>query len=95
MTCKRDTNGNIIGWDRQSITDSSLTPTGIILGPILNLASIRAHAVRLKTPIECLHVCKMADTGDWELFYKPGITPGAGYTDNAILPKPEPETDNA
>lgn len=87
MTCKRDTNGNIIGWDRESIAGDGFTPTGVTLNRTCSFGEVRGLAAQLNTPAECLHAAKMADTGDWELFYKPGVTPGAGFTESPMLRK--------
>ena len=87
MTCKRDKDGNIIGWDRESLLADGFTPTGVTLNRTGSFGEVRAHAARLKTPVGCLHAAKMADTGDWELFYKPGVTPGAGFTESPMLRK--------
>lgn len=87
MTCKRDKDGNIVGWDRESLLADGFTPTGVTLNQTCSFGEVRWLAARLNTPVECLHAAKMADTGDWELFYKPGVIPGTGYTESAILPK--------
>ena len=87
MTCKRDKDGNITGWDRESLLADGFTPTGVILDRMCSFGEVRTLAVRLKTPVECLHAAKMADTGDWELFYEPGVTPGSGFTESPMLRK--------
>lgn len=85
MICTRDTAGNIIGWNRQSLLDAGFTPTEYPLTTAAHQWEMRRAAASLNTPLEQLHAFRIEDD-TWELFYRPGATPGAGYTEHAILP---------
>ena len=84
MTCIRDTAGNIIGWNRQSILDAGFTPTEYPL-TAAHQWELRQAAASLDMPLEQLHAFRL-ENGTWELFYRPSAKPGSGYIEHAILP---------